>query len=186
MDDEGTVQRKERIAAGFARRFEHFGFKKTSVDDVARELAISKKTIYQLFSTKEEIFYHVVRGVADRYVRKMEAKLPAGGAGEKISALVSMIFTETRKWLRTNDAFEFRYKYEIAEIAFRDAYSSLFLKIVTEGIEKKELAEGDPAITASFMRGIISEGIRMIHEKPSENAEENTIRSLLKLTARER
>jgi AcrR family transcriptional regulator len=176
-------KRKRLIAARFARRFEHFGFKKTSVDDVAKELAISKKTIYQFFSTKEEIFYHVVRGVADRYARRMEAALPAGSAGERISALVRMIFTETRKWLKTNDAFEFRYKYEIAGIAFQDAYSALFLMIVTEGIARKELAEGDPATTVSFMKGVIAEGIRMLHEDPSKKAEEDTIKSLLKLTA---
>ena len=44
---------RERIADVFKKHFTYFGFKKTSVDEVAKELKISKKTIYQFFSSKE-------------------------------------------------------------------------------------------------------------------------------------
>lgn len=35
--------------------FKHYGYKKTSVDEIAGKLHISKKTIYELFSSKEEL-----------------------------------------------------------------------------------------------------------------------------------
>ena len=55
---------KQAIADAFKKHFQHFGFKKTSMDDISNELHVSKKTIYQYFSTKEEIFYYVVSQIA--------------------------------------------------------------------------------------------------------------------------
>jgi AcrR family transcriptional regulator len=46
MDDS---PQKQAIAEAFKKHFQHFGFKKTSVDDISEELHISKKTIYQYF-----------------------------------------------------------------------------------------------------------------------------------------
>ena len=66
---------KEEIATSFQKHFEHFGYKKTSVDDIARELKISKKTIYQHFNTKEEIFYYIVSRVARQYMNRMATDL---------------------------------------------------------------------------------------------------------------
>lgn len=37
-------------------RFRHFGFKKTSMDEICKDAGISKKTIYRHFKSKEELF----------------------------------------------------------------------------------------------------------------------------------
>jgi AcrR family transcriptional regulator len=37
-------------------RFKHFGFKKTSMDEICNDARISKKTIYRHFKSKEELF----------------------------------------------------------------------------------------------------------------------------------
>lgn len=41
-------------------RFAEYGFKKVTIDEIAAELGISKKTVYKLFSSKEEILREVV------------------------------------------------------------------------------------------------------------------------------
>ncbi len=41
------------------RRFERFGFPKTTLDEIAKDGRISKKTIYGRFRSKEELFLHV-------------------------------------------------------------------------------------------------------------------------------
>jgi len=67
------------------------------VDDISAELHISKKTIYQYFNTKEEIFYYVVSRIARQYMHRMEqdlARIPT--AGEKLTQLVHMIFAEAK------------------------------------------------------------------------------------------
>ena len=42
------------------RRFADFGFKKVTIDEIAAELGISKKTVYKFFSSKEELLREVV------------------------------------------------------------------------------------------------------------------------------
>lgn len=46
---------KETILKNAARIFLKYGFKSTTMDDVAQKLAISKKTIYKYFKNKEEL-----------------------------------------------------------------------------------------------------------------------------------
>ena len=46
---------KEKIVAGAGNMFTKYGVRSVTMDDVARELSISKKTIYQHFKDKDEI-----------------------------------------------------------------------------------------------------------------------------------
>lgn len=46
---------KERILSAAGPRFLHDGFARTSVDQIASELGISKKTLYKNFPSKEEL-----------------------------------------------------------------------------------------------------------------------------------
>ena len=50
--------------------FARFGFKKTSVDDIAREAGVGKGTVYLAAESKEELFYQVLH----REVRAWQAQ----------------------------------------------------------------------------------------------------------------
>lgn len=173
---------KQAIADVFKRHFQHFGFKKTSVDDVSTELRISKKTIYQHFNTKEEIFYFVVRQIARQYLNQMEAELVQLPTSEaRLTRLLHLIFHEAKKWLKENDAFEFRYKYEIAELAFKDAYSELLARLLQEGIDSGEFASMPIEVTSSMMQGMISEAMRLVSANPKLEVEKHLIEGILKM-----
>lgn len=173
---------KEAIADSFQKHFTHFGFKKTSVDDISNELHISKKTIYQYFSTKEEIFYYVVSRIARQYLQSMEVDLAQFTSVRKqLPHLIRLIFAEAKKWLKGNDAFEFRYKYEIGELAFKDAYSALIRKILEQGMKKGEFAQAPLDLTVSLIQGMISESMRLVTANPDLDVEEHLIRAILKL-----
>ena len=51
---------KEKILTEAERLFWKYGVRTITMDDIARRLAISKKTIYQYFTDKEDIVYQVV------------------------------------------------------------------------------------------------------------------------------
>lgn len=51
---------KENIVQGASELFMRYGIKSISMDDIARHLSISKKTIYQHFEDKDELVYSVV------------------------------------------------------------------------------------------------------------------------------
>ena len=52
MEENGV---KERILVGAAELFMKYGVRSVSMDDVARHLSVSKKTLYQYFADKDEI-----------------------------------------------------------------------------------------------------------------------------------
>jgi TetR/AcrR family transcriptional regulator, cholesterol catabolism regulator len=179
---EENSSQKQAIADSFQKHFQHFGFKKTSVDDISTELHISKKTIYQYFSTKEEIFFYVVSQIAHQYLKKMENDLKQFPTNrEKLVQLIHMVFGEAKKWLKENDAFEFKYKYEIAELAFKDAYSELMKKILEQGIEAGEFASAPVDLTVRMMQGMISESMRLVSANPDLAVEEYLTSAILKM-----
>jgi AcrR family transcriptional regulator len=182
MPEKTADPQKEIIADAFLRHFSHFGFKKTSIDQVSHELKISKKTVYQYFDTKEKIFYYVVHRIAREYCRKMELNLGKyRSAREKISRLLQMIFAESKKWLRSNDAFEFRYKHEIGELAFRDAYGDLLRRLIQSGMECGEFPRRDVDATLGFIQGILGETMKALANNPKQSMDDQAEQAVLRV-----
>jgi len=48
-------EKKSQLLSLAKKRFERFGFNKTTVDELARDASISKRTLYQEFENKEKI-----------------------------------------------------------------------------------------------------------------------------------
>ena len=48
-------EKKSQVLSLAKKRFERFGFNKTTVDELARDASISKRTLYQEFGNKEKI-----------------------------------------------------------------------------------------------------------------------------------
>ena len=49
-------EKSARILNAARRRFERFGVKKTTMDEICQDVGISKKTLYEYFSSKEDLF----------------------------------------------------------------------------------------------------------------------------------
>ena len=68
---------KERILTFASERFFQEGFSKVSVDDLASELVISKKTFYRFFGSKEDLLIQImdrlVAGVRARFIKILDS-----------------------------------------------------------------------------------------------------------------
>lgn len=64
---------RENIIGTAEELFLRYGFKRVTMDDIAREMAISKKTIYQYFKDKNEI----VCSATERHLRKENEAIEA-------------------------------------------------------------------------------------------------------------
>ncbi len=49
------IQTKDKILKGAADLFTRYGIRSISMDDIARHLSVSKKTLYQHFVDKDEL-----------------------------------------------------------------------------------------------------------------------------------
>lgn len=70
---------KTKIIKAAARRFSHFGFKKTTVNELSSDAGISAGAVYLHFKGKEEILYEVLMGQMESHIAAWE-KILAGGA----------------------------------------------------------------------------------------------------------
>ena len=55
MDEQINIEKQEKILLGSVELFMKFGIRSVSMDDIARELGISKKTLYQYFANKADL-----------------------------------------------------------------------------------------------------------------------------------
>ncbi len=173
---------KEDIAASFRTQLERFGYRKTSVEDVARDLHISKKTIYVHFGSKEEMFRHVVRQMAEEEKARIAAQLAdRDTCWEKIEGLVGLIFRVTREWWRENRESEFVERYEIGERVFLEAYSELIAEWVRSGVERGEFDVESTKLTVVFIGGIILAGTRLLRDDAEASPEAAVIDAIRKL-----
>lgn len=70
MEEQGT---KEKILKGAEDLFMRYGVRSISMDDIARHLSVSKKTLYQHFADKEELVLLVSKGHLTRNKDEFEA-----------------------------------------------------------------------------------------------------------------
>ena len=52
--------KQSRILDAAGERFARFGFKKTSIDEIAKDAGVGKGTVYLVAQSKEDLFYQVV------------------------------------------------------------------------------------------------------------------------------
>jgi AcrR family transcriptional regulator len=92
MDDQ------EKIIELGEEKFFKEGFYKTTMDDIAAELRMSKKTIYKFFPSKEDL----VKAIAKHFMNKMKNKIvPAlssdKNAIEKLAELIQILAGASQK-----------------------------------------------------------------------------------------
>jgi AcrR family transcriptional regulator len=175
--------RREQIADAFKKYFHHYGFKKTSVDDVAAELHISKKTIYSYFDSKESIFAYVIQREAYLLVPSMQQRLQGLlTTQEKISVLIHLVFEQAQLYLETTRGLDFENQEAAARLAFQTAYEEVLKQILQENYNQKDLTQ-EPVngLFFSFIKAVIWQGLQAVKSEPVSRVEYETCQAVLKL-----
>src|SRR5688572_7915784 len=82
------IQTKEKILKGAEELFTKYGVRSISMDDIARHLSVSKKTLYQHFADKEDIVTMACKAHLDRNVGEFdEIRNSAKNAIEELANL---------------------------------------------------------------------------------------------------
>jgi len=178
------IELKERIAGQFQQHFFHYGFKKTSVDEVAAELKISKKTIYTLFEGKQDIYTYVIQNLARQKVGEIKKQIMQYDSGyDKIENLiVTAIQMRREKIKKFGHPFKDVHEREMSFAIFSNAFYHVFKEVIENGMAKEEFQTCDIEITLRFIQGIMRESMVIMDEDmdiPVENAAKCAILKLL-------
>lgn len=158
------MEDKEKILLFARDRFFKEGFYKTSMDELARELKMSKKTIYKYFPSKEKLVEEVVDELLKEYSGKLlgvlEEDIDAISKIQKLLGILSSLFLKiSDKWLQDMqyhtphlwakiDAFRTRIMYK--------NIGKIFQQGKEEGLFQDRPVELLLVIFVSSMRAIVS------------------------------
>jgi len=71
----GNDEVRDQVVQAARQVFARYGFKKTALDDIAREARKGKSTIYYYFKSKDEIFKAVIDAEAEIRAKAIEAQI---------------------------------------------------------------------------------------------------------------
>ena len=145
---------RENIVSAATEVFSRYGFKKTSMEDIARALRMGKSSIYYYCKGKEEIFQAVVDREAKLLRVKVKEILESGlPVTEKLRSYVKMRMDLIKQLsnymeiLKNDDLMnlelteKFRKKYDDEEI-------TIVKQMLEEGINRNELKVKDLNLSA--------------------------------------
>lgn len=79
-----TDKKRELIIEGAIKRFIHFGINKTTMNEIAEDLSVSKPSLYYYFPDKTSLILGVVERVFNDYFEILEKDQKAGSTIESI------------------------------------------------------------------------------------------------------
>lgn len=145
---------RELLIESARKTFAEFGFRKTTVDDVARAARKGKSSVYHYFSSKEEIFEAVLEREARLFRSEIGAAVAAKtSARERLEAYVIARMRTFKGLVNFYRAFREGYQddYPVVE-KFRQSYdreeTAFIASLLRLGVERSEFSIRDLDTTA--------------------------------------
>lgn len=171
---------KEQIADTFERHVGRFGYAKSRVEEVAAELGISKKTIYEHFSGKQDLYLYVVERSASQWrgeLRALIADMPK--AAEKFRTLMLYVFGSAREHIEETTHAEWQQEYEIVGEALLKAVGELVDEIIEAGTPD-EFTFGDPKLAERLLGAMSMEYTMVLRENPAGETDADVVEAMLR------
>src|ERR1700733_8002220 len=67
--------KREKILEASYQRFLHYGYSKTTMNEIAGDLSLSKALLYYYFPDKSQLYVAVMRKLANEYLQSLENKI---------------------------------------------------------------------------------------------------------------
>ncbi|WP_088044331.1 TetR/AcrR family transcriptional regulator [Bacillus sp. EAC] len=149
--------KKQYILDAATKSFTIFGYKATTMSQIAKQANVGKGTIYTFFKNKEELFDEIINNLiiemkylAEQSIRDEDSFIDKANKGIEVFIAFHQEHDLTIKLLQEQK--------EIGTVAVNDAINRLNSSIITyikkkieEAIDKKEIVECDPEMTALIM-----------------------------------
>ena len=178
--------KKELIAETFLKFFLQHGMVQTIINDVAKELHMSKKTIYKYFrGGKEDCLYFIFSNIASESLKQLENELKNfSDPQEKMIFSLKHIFGLAVPYVLGNAAVkeeDYLIENQIVGESFRDVFQDKLKMIIQEGNEKDKFHVKDIELSFRFIYGIITESMVIVHQNPNRNILNEVTEAILKV-----
>jgi AcrR family transcriptional regulator len=143
--------KQKRIMEAARKRFRHYGVKKTTMQEIARDAGVAVGTLYLYFKDKDDLLVACTEEYIARHRRRAEAILASdASAGEKLRRYVLDRFRASQ----ATRAGGYRHAAELLREVLRvrperrldegRMMAEYFVRILRQGVETGELYTDDP------------------------------------------
>ncbi|MBO3698037.1 TetR/AcrR family transcriptional regulator [Roseivirga sp. E12] len=144
---------KEKIAERASELMQQFGIRTVTMDDISRDLGISKKTIYQYFKDKKELVNTITSIHLNLEKERFEGTATASENSVHELIMVSQCLRESMKDMKMSLMNELQKFYPEAWQMYEDFKKGVMLESITAVIERGQKeglfrAEVDPYLIA--------------------------------------
>lgn len=150
---------RQRIIDISNELFRTFGLKTVSMDDIAKKVGISKRTLYETFSSKDELLTMCLsekeRRLAESLMQIIEDK-----ENDFVDVIVKVLIHQSRELRKVNplffqdlDRYNFRMAFE-EQRSNTEGRKQSFMKLLNKGIEEGYIrSDIDLSLTVDFFIG---------------------------------
>lgn len=157
-------KRKEEIIEVAIRRFSHYGFSKTTMNEIADDVKITKANLYYYYPDKIALIKDVICSISNTLLAK-EQEIVESYDGDLLGSLFALLdfraehmrkhymlyINENLDWIRDESFTEFIEKIECRDL---EVLQSLMNKAVLDGSLKMENVDESTAILRSVIKGL--------------------------------
>jgi AcrR family transcriptional regulator len=158
---EQAQQKKQALLREAVRVFNQRGYENASLEDVARNLNISKAALYYYFSSKQEILYECYSMSFDIWDEALEYAIAHGATGrDKIEIYIRRYIAQGLNELhptinvREQGALAPEFRQKLAKR--RHSRRNRLRQIIADGIKDRSIRDCDARIAVSVITGAIS------------------------------
>ena len=172
---------KDEIALTFMGLAVRYGFRRTAVEDVARTLRISKKTIYEYFPSKEAMLEYALELAAVQQRQRVESLLTEITALGRALQVTRIALADAREGFARNPGAELVEPPEIQTRVNDRVYGPMVRDLLAQGVAAGEFEVTDIDLTSRFVQAVGMEAVRQIHDDPESHPEEAAVEAIRRL-----
>lgn len=166
---------RQRILEKALEKFKTLGYAKTTMDEIAAELGMSKKTLYKYFATKLDLIEAVTEAMLKHIDERCDAVLASpASAIEKLAGVLRVIAEQQRvatKVMMGSVRDHLPHIWKRIEAFRRDRKKKNMNAVIEQGVREGSFRQGlDHEMFDNFFAGAINEGINpdvLIHAQYS-------------------
>ncbi|MDB5193763.1 MAG: hypothetical protein JWQ96_3326 [Segetibacter sp.] len=162
MKPEGLVK-QEHILEAAIKRFSHFGISKTTLTEIAEDLAISKPSLFYYFTDKNGLIAEVAKKIINEFLEKFENKLQSSSSVEAgLLSLVEVKRNHFKKYfllaIQADGVDQLKVSNNLSEVygEARKKTISLMSCLFKKGIEQGELKPMEVERTSVLIIDVLS------------------------------
>jgi AcrR family transcriptional regulator len=166
---------REVILETTKKKLESLGFGKTTMQGIARELSVSKATLYYYFPDKEGLFMEVIAREAEKHFRTLELRMKNLTDPEaKLAAFVQLVNDFCRGFanldkLRLSGPSDLRSSFGERFGTYRDRELWLVKGILEEGLRSGVFRDHDIQERAGIFLDVLT-GLRLVADTTKEGS----------------